>query len=255
LYSRCRANTVVEYIGEVANMASTEYMTAEQASEAAKELTFKDVWAALMELKESQRETDRQMKESRMETDRQMKESRLETDRQMKESRLETDRQMKELKKSMDESQQRIEKNLGGLGNTLGQISEATLSAELWKKFRDLGFPVTRQSTRMKFLDEDGRVQTEADLFIENGDCVILAEIKSNMKNDYVDDHLERMEIVRKHFDGRGDNRKLIGAVAAAVMPDGVLKYAQKNGFYVAVLSGDAVTLAEMPHGFKAREW
>ena len=48
-----------------------EMMTAEQAAEAAKGLTFEKVWAALMESRQ-------QMKESQMETGRQLKESQIE---------------------------------------------------------------------------------------------------------------------------------------------------------------------------------
>ena len=65
-------------------------MTAEQAIEAAKGLTFEKVWAALQEMRtqirESQQETDRQIRESRQETEKQIRESQQETDRQIRET-------------------------------------------------------------------------------------------------------------------------------------------------------------------------
>jgi len=202
-----------------------EIITAEQAAEAAKGLTFEKVWAALMEMKKSQVETHEEMKKS-----------------------------LEESQKNMEKTVSNLAKNLGGLGNSLGQVIEAMFTAELWKKFSDLGFPVTRQSKQAKFCDEK-RVLAEVDLFIENGEYAILVEIKTNMSIEHVDDHLERIEIVRKYLDGRNDSRKLLGAVAGGIVPDNVLRYAQKKGLYVVVQAGDAITIADMPHGFKPREW
>jgi hypothetical protein len=240
-------------------------MTAQQAADDAKGMTFEIFWAAMMEMKKSQQETDRMIKEAQKENDKIIKEAQKENEKRAAENDkriAENDRIILETKKNMDESQKRIEKNLdnlsknfGGLSNTLGHFAEAALSAELWEKFSDLGFPVTRQYSRMKIHDSNKRVLTEVDLIIENGDYVILVEIKTTMKTEFVDNHLERIEIVRRCFDERGDKRKLMGAVAAAIMPEDVLKYAQKRGFYVAVLAGEAVTLAELPLDFKAREW
>jgi hypothetical protein len=56
-----------------------EYMP---VSEPQRGLTFDDVWVALTELRESQRETDWQMKE----TDQQLKQMFKETDRRMQET-------------------------------------------------------------------------------------------------------------------------------------------------------------------------
>jgi hypothetical protein len=64
-----------------------------RAREPRRGLTFEDVWAALMELRESSKETDRRMKE----TDRRMKE----TERILKESGQETDRRIKEIVNSV----------------------------------------------------------------------------------------------------------------------------------------------------------
>jgi hypothetical protein len=67
--------------------------------------------------------------------------------------------------------------------------------------------------------------------------------------------HMERIAIVRQYMDGRGDTRKLFWAVAGAVVHGNVRRYAQKHGLYVLVQSGESVSLAEAPRGFKAAEW
>jgi hypothetical protein len=213
-----------------------EVMTAEQAIEAAKGLTFEKVWAALMESRQ-------RMDESQQETQKQMQESN------------------RELKNRMDESWQRIaenmlklQDNLGGLGNSLGRLTETLFTNELWKKFSDIGFPVTGQSSHRKFCDKK-QVLAEADLFIENGEYVIAVEIKTDLLVSDVNEHLERIEIIRQYFDARGDKRKIVGAVAGGFVSENILKYAQRKGLYVVLQTGDSVVIAAAPQGFKAREW
>ena len=248
-------------------------MTAEQAAEAAKGLTFEKVWAALMEdwlrMEESRQEWERRMEESRQKWEDRMEESMREWEkraeesrREMRESRQRVDESDLEWKKRMDESNREwkkqmadLSKNLGGLGNSIGQLTESMFRNELWKKFRNIGIPVTCQSSYKEFRDSNGRVLAEIDIFIENGEYAIAVEVKTKMEIEFVKDHLERIEIVRRYLDERGDKRKLIGAIAGGTVPDNVMKYAHKHGLYVVVQNGDSVSIADAPQGFKAREW
>jgi len=225
--------------GKRKEAAHLEPMTAQQAAEAAKGLTFETVWAAMMK-------TDARMEESRKQIDARMEESRIRVEESWK--------RIEESQKKTDKILADLSNNLGGLGNSLGRLTEAMFTAELWKKFSDIGYTVSQQCNKKKFY-EDNQVLTEVDLLIENGEYAILVEIKTDLTVSWVDDHLERIGIVRKYFDARGDSRKLIGAVAGVAVSDHVLKYAHKKGLYVVIQTGDAVALAEMPHGFKATEW
>ena len=234
-----------------------EIITAQQAAEAAKGLTFEAVWAALMENRQQINESRKQMDESRKRMDEQMDESR----KQMDESRKRMDERMDESRKRMDESQQRTEKSLdrlskeiGSLGNTLGRVSEGLFSADLHKKFNELGFPFTKQGPHVKFYD-NGKVLAEADFFLENGEYAMAVEVKTELKIDDVNDHMQRIAVIRGYFDERCDKRILIGAVAGVTFHDNVQKYAWKQGLYVITQSGDSITIADTPKGFKPREW
>ena len=187
-----------------------EIMTVEQAREAAKGLTFEDVWEALMEGR----------------------------------------RQMAAYDKRMED----LSKNLGGLGNSIGELVEEMFRAELCDKFTELGFTVHEQANS-KRIYKDGRVAAETDALLENGDYIILVEIKTKLTVEDVNDHIERIETVRICMDERNDFRKIIGAVAGGVVPKNVIRYAQKKGFYVLTQSGDSAAFADMPKGFKPREW
>ena len=220
-----------------------EKKTAEQAREEAKGLTFEIVWAALMELRETQQEAQREAERQRQEAQREAERERQETQRQIRESQQKTDRLVAELTK-----------NIGGLGNSLGKFTESMFSNELWRKFNELGFPFTMQSPHVKFV-EDGKVLAEVDFYLQNGNYVMLVEIKTDLSVEDVDEHLERIAKIRKYMDVREDKRKLVGAVAGATVAENVLSYAHRKGLYVIIQTGDSVAVADAPEGFKVREW
>ncbi|MDR0586813.1 MAG: hypothetical protein LBG26_06200 [Treponema sp.] len=77
--------------------------------------------------------------------------------------------------------------------------------------------------------------------------------MKRRLEQD-VDRHAKRMEILRAYLDERDDKRKLLGAVAGAIVNASVKKYALRRGVYVIEQSGDTVKI-EAPEGFKPRMW
>jgi hypothetical protein len=209
-------------------------------------LTYKKVWALIRETDRQRKETDRQMKE----TDRQMKESARrmeESDRRLKEHMNETDRQLKETMKETS-------RVVGNLGNKFGKLAEYLVEPNLRKKFNALGYQFTKTSRNIEILDSDKKTSTEIDILFENGDSVIVVEVKSDLTEEHVKRHIGRMEKLRRYWDEHKDKRKLIGAVAGAIMAGQVKAYALNTGFYVAVQSGDTVKI-EIPEGFTPRIW
>ncbi|MDR0998335.1 MAG: hypothetical protein LBL70_04650 [Treponema sp.] len=220
-------------------------MTAEEAAEAAKGLTFEKVWAMFQE-------TDKQIKEMSKEADLR----RAEIDRQQEE----TGRLIEEMSRKADLRQEEtsrvvkeLSKNIGGLNNSFGRWAEEMVSAKLWEKFRALGYTFTQGGPR-EFWEND-RMVAQVDMMLENGDYVMLVEIKSNLTAEDADRHIERIGKTREQLDKRGDRRKLVGAAAGMVVTKEAREYAQRKGLYVLVQSGDTVAVAEAPEGFKVREW
>ena len=163
-----------------------------------------------------------------------------ETDRRMKE----TDRQIKE-----------TERIVGKLGNRFGELVEHLVAPNISEKFNELGFCFTRTAMDVVIKNPgDPQNSAEVDVLLENGDIVIAVEVKSRPNDEDVNDHVQRMEILRRHADEKQDKRRYQGAIAGAVMSEAVQRYILKKGFYVIEQTGDTVRI-NVPQGFKAREW
>jgi hypothetical protein len=195
--------------------------------------SFETVWAVLQELAESQKETDRRMQE---------------TDRQMKEQMKETDRQMKE-------SAARLDKQLGKLGNRFGEMVEYMIKPNLVEKFRELGYVFTKAYQNTTIEDEKNKIIAEVDITLENGDKVMIVEVKTKLTTDDITDHIERMKKVRTHADLHNDNRKYLGAVAGMIIRKKKKTFALKNGFYVIEPSGEKFTITATEGSYYPREW
>ncbi|GHV88877.1 hypothetical protein AGMMS50267_12370 [Spirochaetia bacterium] len=183
-------------------------------------LTFEKVWEMFQEIGRKQEETDRQMKE---------------TDRIVKE----TARQMEETGRRMKETDKRV----GELTNRYGEISEHMIVPNLISSFNTLGYTFTKSGPNTKIEDFEHKLFTEADAFLENGDCVMVVEIKTKLRTKDIDEHIRRMEKFRVHADLHGDKRKYYGAIAGLLVSESEKAYALKKGFYLLQPVGEKFTI------------
>ncbi|MDP2815163.1 MAG: hypothetical protein Q8O19_00615, partial [Rectinemataceae bacterium] len=63
----------------------------------------------------------------------------------------------------------------------------------------------------------------------------------------------ERLAIFKQHFRQYGTS-KILGAVAAMVLPDEIGRYAQRKGLFVLAQSGDAIEIRNEA-SFNPKEW
>jgi hypothetical protein len=191
-------------------------------------LSFEKVWAMFQE-------SDRKMRESREIAEREM--------RDLRESQRDTDRAVKETSRIV-----------GDLGNKFGKLAEHLILPNIEEKFNALGYNFARTGPNIRFRDKGGKILTEVDALLENGNFVMAVEVKAQPTEEHVREHIQRMEVLRRYADEHGDGRKHIGAIAGAIMNEQVKRYAIKSGFYVIEQSGDTVKI-DAPEGFKPREW
>jgi hypothetical protein len=228
---------------------------------------FEEFMAGMRELRKSQEETAQQLKETarrQAETERQIKERQAETERLMKERheeterliqeitrrQAETDRQMKETDRQMKET----DKRLGGIANRFGEVVEYMVRPNLAAKFEELGFAFTK-SYPVEIADRKHNIFVDVDAVLENGDTVMIVEMKNKPNNKDIDDHIERMEKMRKHADLHNDKRKYLGAMAGVVFSESAKTYALKKGFYVIEPSGETFVITEPRGTYHPQVW
>jgi hypothetical protein len=212
-------------------------MTAEQAAEAGKSLSFEKVWAALMETGAKMDRFSEAADKRHAETEKLFKE--------IGEKQRETEKQI-----------DKVTKNVGGLNNSMGELVETLIAARLWEKFKD--YDLRRAYQRVPIYDETGRIRTDIDILLSDTDCAMAVEVKLRLNNkDDVDDHLKRMELIRRYSPAevKINNKRLMGAIAGGFVDPDIAVYAYECGFFVLELSGEAVELMPPPAGFRPREW
>jgi len=187
-----------------------------------KGLTFEKVWAMMQENAKQMKKRDEKFKRDKEEMDRIIKE---------------TNRQISKL------------------GGRFGEMIEYMVLPNLVSKFSELGFEFTKAYPEANIEDRVNKIFTEIDITLENGDKVMIVEVKSKPNINDITDHVERMEKVRRHGDLHGDKRKFLGAIAGMVFTDDVKTFAMKKGFYLIVPSGETFDITVPEGEYSPREW
>jgi hypothetical protein len=159
------------------------------------------------------------------------------------------DEMLERLEKSIHE----LSENVGGVNNKLGLWAEALFRSHLWDKFAEIGYDFTQGGPRKFKVGK--RLIAEVDVFLENGDIAMPVEVKAQVREEHIGEHLERIARIRAYLDGRGDRRKLQGAIAGMVFPEGLLDKTMDAGLYAIMPSGDTSVIVKPPEGWAPREW
>ena len=195
------------------------------------------------EILELFRETDRLLKEQSQETDRKFQE----TDRKFQD----TERLLKEGAEATRLEIKALSKNLGEIGNRLGEFVEHLVMPTVVRLFQAQGLEVHEVHSDIKAKREGQGIQV--DVFVVNDGVLIAIECKSKMTTAQVDEHIQRMNKLKRMLPAYR-HHQAFGAVAALVMPDDVAEYAEEQGFYVLVQSGETLTIRNEPE-FRAKAW
>jgi len=197
--------------------------------------------------KEKQQETERIIKESRQETERVMKESREENERILKESREETERKFQEMTIAI----KAVNSSIGKLGNRLGEFVEEAVRPSAVRLFREVGIDV--HEVQQNIIAQRNGESLELDLLVVNDNDAVAIECKSNLSVDDVNEHLARLDKIKRVLPRYKDNR-ILGAVAGMVIPEQVAQYAIRKGLYVIGQNGDHLELRNNSV-FVAKAW
>lgn len=191
--------------------------------------TLDDIWQLF---KESDRKFREMVEERRQESN--------ETDRKLREISRETDRKIREVSES-----------IGRLGNKLGDFVEGMVRPAAVRLFRERGIDV--HEVHQNVNSQRGEEAVEIDLLVVNDADVIAVECKSTLSVDDVNEHLARLAKVKRLLPAYAGKR-IMGAVAAMVLPDDVARYAYRQGLFVIAQTGDHLTVRN-DVSFRPRVW
>jgi len=148
---------------------------------------------------------------------------------------------IRETQQAHKETEKTLNKAIGDLSNTLGSLVEHILTPGLPQKFKKLGYSFNRIAT-YKFAEG---VYAQIDGMLENGTQAVAVEVKTTLRQMDIDDHLARMEKIRKYADEHGDKRQFMGAMAATITDESTKNYALKKGLFVIEPSGEDVKVTK----------
>lgn len=155
----------------------------------------------------------------------------------------ETDRQFKETDRQFKETDRRIKEmaaSIGRLGNRLGEFIEDAVRPSAVRLFRERGIVV--HEVHQNVSSQRGDEGLEVDLLVVNDTCVVAIECKSHLKLDDVNEHLARLAKLKRLLPKYADS-KVMGALAAMVIPDNVAAYAYRKGLFVIGQSGEDLAI------------
>jgi hypothetical protein len=198
-----------------------------------------EIWAILRGLAEAQTKTEAQLSR----TDEQLASllnERQETAREIKAIQQETAREIKAVNTSV-----------GRLSNRLGEFVEEAVRPAAVRLFRECGIDVHEVQQNIVVKREGESL--EIDLFVVNDKDAVAIECKSNLSIDDVNEHLQRLEKMKRLMP-RYQGNQILGAVAGMVIPEHVAAYAIKQGLYVIGQTGEQLGLRNDAN-FVAKAW
>ena len=198
-----------------------------------------EIWGILREVAKGQKENKEQLNR---------------TDEQIAKlfaAQKETDRILKELSKDTAREIKAVNTSIGRLTNRLGEFVEEAVRPSAVRLFRERGIDV--HEVHQNVTSEREGEAFEVDLLVVNNNDVVVIECKSNLSIDDVNEHIERLEKVKRLMPRYSDYR-ILGAVAGMVIPANVATYAIRKGLYVIGQNGEHLELRN-EKSFSAKTW
>ena len=223
-----------------------------------------EIWAILKGISETNKELSKAHQEfkeeqkalqaAQVETDRIIKELSAEikeNSREIKEVHKELSAEIKETQKITAREIKAVNTSIGRLSNRLGEFVEEAVRPSAVRLFRERGIDVHEVHQNVTSNREGSAF--EIDLLVVNNQDVVAIECKSNLSIDDVNEHLERLEKIKRFLPDHV-NKRISGAVAGMVIPANVATYAIKKGLYVIGQNGEHLELRN-EKSFAAKTW
>jgi Holliday junction resolvase-like predicted endonuclease len=202
-----------------------------------------DMFAGIAQLRESQAAYAQERREAQRKIDEELlslKESQAKTDEQLNR----TDEQMRRTDAKLD----RIGQQLGDLGLVQGEVAEDLFFRNLRGVFRKTKMDLKKVKRNLK-----RKGVGEFDLVAEDGDKVLVVEVKNKLDKRMVDRFVDKKLPKFKDLFPEYEKHQVVGAMGALVVKDDVGRYAEKAGLYVLTQTDEGGAALLNREGFKPR--
>ncbi len=146
---------------------------------------------------------------------------------------------------------EQLSDTVNALTGKWGKFVEGLVVPGAVRIFKERGIDVERTSIRNK-VRRNGE-EMEIDVLLENEEYIVAIEVKSTLKVEDVNEHIEKLRRFREFFP-RFKEQKLIGAVAGIVIEEEADKYAYRRGLFVIGQTGETVNILN-DEKFKPKLW
>ena len=185
-------------------------------------ITNEELTKSIMELREAQAQTDKQMKK---------------TDEQMKKTDEQIEKTSRELNKT-EKLVKALSQNIDGVNKSIGLEAEEFFYSSLKKNptIANIKFDYLYQNSKRDFKGET----QEIDILLENGSSVGVVEVKNRVSQksiDQLDKIMERFD----YFHPLYKDYKVIGALAGKIFPKHLQTQALQKGYSVIMQQGDHI--------------
>ena len=166
----------------------------------------------------------------------------------------ETDKKFKETDKKIEQTSREVAettRNVNALTGKWGKFVEGLVAPGAVRMFKERGIEVKETYTRAE-SHRNGK-KMEIDVLVVNETCVVAIEVKSTLKVEDVDDHLEKLRRFREFFP-RFQDKKVVGAVAGIAIEEASDRYAYRQGLFVIGQMGETVNILN-DEKFEPKAW
>ena len=188
-----------------------------------------EVWKILAE-------TSRKMEEN----DKKVKESLAETSRVMKENSAETHRKIQALSVKIDENNEGLKKAKELFETQWGKLMESLVEGDLVKILQDRKIDVRNTFPNVSHRSKED--QYEYDIIVENGEEMVVVEVKTTLKVKHVRKFLKDLKKVSQRLTSF-KGKITYGAVAYLKADEESEIYAEKQGLFVIRATGSSASL------------
>ena len=202
-------------------------------------LNFEKVWLMFQETDKKFRETDRKYQD----TDRKFQD----TERVMKEQSIEADRRFMETDRIVRE----ITREVGGIGNNLGEVAEKYFFSAL-ENIPEVAGVKIEQVGKLNKKTRD--LQRQYDVVLFGQDTLIVVEVKHKLETKDIVAYCEKSLPVLKQLFPEYARYKIIGAVAGMTATDVAVELAFNMGLLVFTQSGQEIQLLN-PDDFQPKQY